>query len=299
MIEHTHPRASTTRLQQRFLWSLLLNAGLAIGEIIMSILTNSTALLADGLNNVDDVGALLLSIYSERKAKMPPDERLTFGGGRIDVLAGFAKGCFLLISAFLVLFQVGHFLLEPPDVIDGKVVLIVGVTALIVNLLSALWLRKDSCHSLNAKGTYLCMIYDAVGSLAVVASGFLSMIYGFIYFDVIASLLITFFMVKSGLSVMKECIPLFLQTAPESFDFDAFEKAVCAIAHVSSVGDVHVWSLTPQEHHLTCKVTVDEEDICVCEQVLSAVEKIAQDFGIQHATVQPVYTSENLKRFCA
>ena len=71
-----------------------------------------------------------------------------------------------------------------------------------------------------------------------------------------------------------------------------------AVQGVSSVGDIHVWSLTPNEHHLTCKVTLKNGDICKCDAIIADVEQIARSMGIQHVTVQPVYTEETLNRFC-
>ncbi|MBU0767170.1 cation diffusion facilitator family transporter [Patescibacteria group bacterium] len=210
--DHHNP----SQLETRFIKSLILNAGLAIGEIAMSIITGSTALLADGLNNIDDVAALLLSIFSERKAQQGPTERNTFGYKRMDAIAGFAKGFFLLASAFFVLIQAMHFILTP-QVIDGITVMAIGGIALIVNLLSAFWLKGDSCHSLNARGTYYCMVYDAFGSLSVIISGLLSMTFNFLYFDVIASLFIAFLMVKAGWNILRECIELFMQSAPAHF----------------------------------------------------------------------------------
>lgn len=96
-------------LLARFIWSLILNAGLAIGEIVMSLITGSTALLADGLNNLDDTAALLLRIYCDTS---PADRRRTFGHQRMDVLAGFAKGCFLLFAAVLIVYKAAYFLTE-------------------------------------------------------------------------------------------------------------------------------------------------------------------------------------------
>ena len=59
MHEHEHSCESNgTTLLTRFIWSLILNAGLAVGEILMSLITGSTALLADGLNNLDDTAFL-------------------------------------------------------------------------------------------------------------------------------------------------------------------------------------------------------------------------------------------------
>lgn len=297
MNEHEHESTGPSLLV-RFVWSLILNAGLAVGEIIMSLITGSTALLADGLNNLDDTAALILSIYSERIAKKPPDERHTFGHERMDVVAGFAKGCFLLIAAVLIVYKAISFLLSPVE-IPGLPVLITASLALVVNLLSALWLKQDACHSLNAKGTYLCMVYDAVGSVAVMISAMLTLLFGFAYFDIAASAVIVFFMVKSGTSLLRDSISIFMQTAPEGFDYDAFEEEVSSIPNVNGVGDIHVWCHAPGEYHLTCRVGVDITDFCDCDRITKQVESLCHaKFNIQHCTVQLVYDSKEISRFC-
>jgi len=295
---HGHSTGRTS-LEKRFMRALVLNGGLAVVETIGSIITGSSALLADGLMNLDDAGALILSIYSERKTKQAPDAKRTFGYARMDAFGGFVKGCLLLVTAFIAFFQALRLLLEPQE-IEGGLVIVFGAIAFVVNLVSALWLKEDSCCSLNAKGTYACMIYDAVGSAAVVASGILSLFITTIYVDVAVALLITFFMVKTGWGIFVEGMGYFLQSAPEGFNYDNFEKAVKAVKGVSSVGDIHVWSQNTKEHHLTCKVTITIDEVCDCERIISTIEEISRkQFQIQHATIQPVYSSETLQRFCS
>ena len=295
--EHSCESNGATLLT-RFIWSLILNAGLAIGEIVMSLITGSTALLADGLNNLDDTAALLLSIYSERATKKPADRRYTFGHQRMDVLAGFAKGCFLLFAAVLIVYKAAYFLMEPVE-IPGVAVLITASVALVVNLASAFWLKEDACHSLNAKGTYLCMVYDAVGSVAVMISGIATLLWGFVYFDVIASAVIVFFMAKSGLSLLRESIAIFMQTAPEGFDYDDFESAVTSIPNVEAIGDIHVWSHAPNEHHLTCRVAVEITEFCDGDRIVKAVEDLCHTrFNIQHSTIQLVYDPVDVAPNC-
>lgn len=290
--------ASSTKLEKNFIFALILNGGLAVVEMTAGIILNSSALLADGFMNVDDTAALILSIYSERKTRQAPDERRTFGYKRMDAFAGFVKGCLLLVTALMAALQALKLLIDP-EPISGIPVMIIGGIAIIVNFVSAFGLKTDACCSLNAKGTYECLKYDAIGSAAVVVSGLLSYLYGFVYFDVAAALLITFFMVKTGWSVFKEGMDYFLQSAPEDFDYGAFENAVKAVQGVKAVGDIHVWSMNSTEHHLTCKVTVKIEDVCDCEKIISRVEEICQkQFHIEHATIQPVYSEDTLNRFC-
>lgn len=290
-------RSPSSHLEQKFWGGLFLNAGLAVCEMTVSIFTGSSALLADGLMNVDDTAALLLSIYSERKTKQQPDAKRTFGYKRMDAFASFVKGCLLLVTAFLAFFQAIRLLLIPES-IDGFTVIIVGSIAFFVNLFSALWLKEDACHSLNAKSSFSCMAYDAIGSAAVVTSGILSFFFETVYFDVAAALLIAVLMARTGWGIFMEGTRLFLQSAPEDFDYDGFEKAVREVRGIQSVGDIHVWSLIPLENHLTCKVTVKIEDVCDCERIIAGVEQIALKYGVHHTTVQPVYSSETLQRFC-
>ena len=293
-----YPLASSSKLERRFITALVLNGGLAIAELVTSVVTGSSAILADGLMNVDDVVALCLSIYSERKTRQAPDERRTFGYKRMDAFAGFVKGCLLLVTSLLAFLQAIRLLFEPQEIATLPVI-VVGSIAFIVNLTSALGLRKDACCSLNAKGTFSCMAYDAVGSAAVVASAVASYFYPVIYFDVAAALLIAVFMVRTGWSIFKEGMGYFLQSAPDGFKFEEFEKAVKAVKGVTSVGDIHVWSQSPAEHHLTCKVTVKIEDFCDCDRIINKIEELCRkEFGIQHTTIQPVYTEQTLQRFC-
>ncbi len=288
----------SSKLEKNFIVALFLNGGLAVVEVTAGMILGSSALLADGFMNVDDTAALILSIYSERKTRQAPDERRTFGYKRMDAFAGFVKGCLLLVTALMAGLQAIRLLIDP-EPIYGIPVMIIGGIAIVVNFVSAFGLKADACCSLNAKGTYECLKYDVIGSAAVVVSGFLSYYFGYVYFDAAAAFLITFFMARTGWGIFKEGMGYFLQSAPEGFDYAQFDKAVKTVKGVSSVGDVHVWSNSPTEHHLTCKVTITIDEVCDCERIISQMEELChKQFHIQHATIQPVYSSETLQRFC-
>lgn len=60
------PSRPSSALEWKFIWALILNGALATSEVVMSVLTGSSALLADGLMNTDDAAALVFSIYTEK-----------------------------------------------------------------------------------------------------------------------------------------------------------------------------------------------------------------------------------------
>ncbi len=62
----------------------------------MGGITNSIAIIADGLNNLSDVGSNLASLFGFKLANKHPDAEHPYGHGRIEYFAG-------LIIAFLIL----------------------------------------------------------------------------------------------------------------------------------------------------------------------------------------------------
>ena len=143
------------------------------------------------------------------------------------------------------------------------------------------------------------MVYDAVGSAAVMVSAVLTLLLGFVYFDIAASIVVVFFMVKSGTSLLRESVSIFMQTAPENFDYDAFEADVKSIPNVVDVGDIHVWCHAPGVHHLTCRVRVAVTELCDCDRIVKRVESLSKSsFDIQHSTVGLQYDESELNRFC-
>ncbi len=279
-----------TAAGERRLWIALgIAAVTALAEIGMSVVTASNALLADGFHHADDVAVLLLGLSSTRTARRHPGIRRTLGFKRLNKLTGFAKGCVFIMSATLVFLKIIQGLVEQKPV-DSHAVILVGGVAFLVNFASALVLR-GSQTSFNAKSAYNAFVYDALGSLIVLASGVLNVILRTGMFDELASLVLGLYMLHAGWILIAKGRSVFLRTFPRNFDFAAFEQAVLALPNVVSLGDLHVWKLTHGEYHLTCRVTLRTHDLRESAQILRDLNRLCRTrFHIQHATIQPRYT---------
>lgn len=79
---------------------IVVNVILFIAKLIIGFITNSVAILADGFNNLGDVGSSVLSIMGFKFASLPPDKEHPFGHGRIEYITSFAMSMLIMIIGF-------------------------------------------------------------------------------------------------------------------------------------------------------------------------------------------------------
>ena len=130
---------------------VLLTATMMAVELVAGLLTNSMALLADGLHMGTHVAALGLTAfaywYARRHAN---DPRFAFGTWKVGVLAGFASAIVLGLVALFMAYESVARMLNPIPIDYGDAILI-AVIGFAVNLLSA-WLLHGHDHGHHDHG---------------------------------------------------------------------------------------------------------------------------------------------------
>jgi cation diffusion facilitator family transporter len=115
-----------------------LTAAMMVAEIVAGWLTNSMALLADGLHMSSHAVAIGLSAFAYAAARRHADDaRFAFGTWKIEILGGFASAVFLLMIVALMAFGSVERLLDPRP-IDYREAIAIAAVGLLVNIVSAL-----------------------------------------------------------------------------------------------------------------------------------------------------------------
>jgi len=162
---HHHHLHDTSNLSgKKIFWVTLLNATITITEVIGGILSGSLALLSDAMHNLSDTLAIAMSYVANKVARRPNNAKKTYGYKRAEILSAFINsGVLLILSGILIYEGIRRFF--TPEVIDGKLLIIVAVIGLVANLLSVLFLKKDSKESLNIKASYLHLLSHTISSV--------------------------------------------------------------------------------------------------------------------------------------
>ena len=95
---------------------------------------NSLGLISDGVHMLFDCMALMIGLIALVIQEWAPNQRFSFGYGRVNILSGFINAIFLVFIASSVFYEAIHRFIAPQE-IDNDNLLLVSVLGLLVNLL--------------------------------------------------------------------------------------------------------------------------------------------------------------------
>jgi cobalt-zinc-cadmium efflux system protein len=280
---HAHLERRTGN-SRRMRIALAINLAMLVAAVAGGLITGSLALLADAGHVLSDVGAIALGLAAAGLASRPGAPRRTFGYERSEVIAALVNGVALVVIAVLVVIAAIGRLADPPD-IDAEGVLVIGVVGLAGNCLAAWVLVRGDRTDINLEGVLRHAAADALGSVAVVASGVVILASGWLPADPIASLAIAALIAASSVRLIREPLDVLMEAAPQGVDPDELGRAICSTSGVVEVHELHIWTVTSGFDALAAHVVVDSDadrDLARRE-----VEYLLRDrFGIEHTTLQ-------------
>lgn len=269
---------------RRLLWALVITVALLAAEIVGGILSGSLALLADAGHMGSDAAALGLSLFAIWFVLRPATAEKTFGFYRVEILAALANGATLMLVAGLILAEAYARLMQPPLVRGGLMLAFAGA-GLLANIATALILSRTRRTDLNMRGAFLHVLGDLLGSIATVAASVIVIFTGWTPIDPIISALIAVLIVLGAWRLMRDSLNVLLEGTPRGMRSDDVTRAIRAVAGVSDLHDLHVWSITSDFPVLTSHIVLAEG--AEPATVLRALQMtLVERFGISHSTLQ-------------
>jgi cobalt-zinc-cadmium efflux system protein len=279
------PTSASGRHVGRLAAAFTVTAVFMVVEVVTGIATGSLALLSDGAHMVTDVigvGLALAAILAARRASKRPGR--TFGLYRAEVLAALANAVLLFGVAGYVLYEAATRFSSPPEV-PGVPVVVVSLLGLAANVIAFLLLREGASESLNLRGAYLEVVADMIGSIGVLVSGLITLVFGWRYADPVIGVAIGLFVLPRTWTLAKRSLRILFQHAPERVDVKELTGALAGLPGVGEVHDVHVWTLTSGMEVASAHLTIGPD--CDQSAVLAAArELLADDYQLEHATLQ-------------
>lgn len=283
---HHHAPASVRVL----VTALLLTAGFSVVEAIGGWISGSLALLGDAGHMFTDASALGLAALAGWLGQRPPSARHSYGFGRLEVLAAMLNALLMVGLVTAIAVAAVDRLLEARPV-EGATVTIIAAIGLIVNLLVAWVLTRDS-HNMNVRAALLHVMGDLLGSVAALISGAVIMTTGWTPIDPLLSILIVGLILNSSLRLLRESLHALLDGVPLHIHLEDVGRAMAEVKGVRSVHDLHIWSLSAERIALSAHVVID--DMEQWPELMPCLHAVLHErFHIDHPTLQPeFYKSE-------
>ena len=269
----------------RLLASLILTALFVVGEFVAGLFASSLALVSDAGHNLTDALAVGFSLYALYLARKKPTPDKTFGYYRAGILAAALNAGTLVLIALFIFYEAVHRFLNPEQVSAGIVVAVAAV-ALVLNSVIALLLRAGS-GDLNVRAAFLHMMGDAISSVGVIVAGIIILLTGWVVVDPLISVLIGLFILWSSWGIIKEAVNILMEGTPSNLNMSTLIGDMNKVPGVTSVHDVHVWTIGHDRLALSAHVNTGNCTIFQASQVFTQLNKMLEtDYNIVHSTLQ-------------
>jgi cobalt-zinc-cadmium efflux system protein len=265
-------------------WALVFTLAFAVVEAGGGWWSGSLALLSDAGHMVTDAFSLALAAFAAWIAKRPPSARHTYGLVRAEIIAALVNGLLMLgVVAFIVIEAIER--LRNPQPVAGGWVMLIAALGFAVNAVVA-WVLSHGREGLNTRAALLHVLGDLLGSAAALLAGAIIYFTGWTAADPILSLLVVALILVSTVRLLKEALHVLMEGVPPSLDLEEVGRAMAGVAGVTSVHDLHIWTLSSGQTALSAHV--DMGNLSAWPAVLAATRTLLHDrFDIDHVTLQP------------
>ncbi len=186
--------------------SILANMILAGGKIVVGIFSNSTAILAAGLDSFADIFSSIISFIGIKISGKPADEKHPYGHYKFEVLAGVVITLIIFATGAGIIYDAYKNFLKPADMAIGYLAFGVMIFSALVNeVMSRLKIyygKLESSVSLLSDGVHSRI--DVYVSLAILIGLFLAKYW--IYADATLALLMGIYIIKEAFLIGKEAV---------------------------------------------------------------------------------------------
>jgi len=274
---------------RRLALSLGITLVFVVVEVIAGFLANSLVLLTDAAHNFTDVLALALTWWALYVTTKPAHSGKTYGYHRAGILVALVNSTTLALIAIGIFYEAYRRFVAPPEV-RADLLIGVGLAAVVVNLVTALLVRRGAERDLNLKSAFLHLMGDVISTLGAVVAGIVIHFTGWNWLDPLVGMLIGFLILWNAWGIVRESVDILMEATPTDIDMDALIGDICSVEGVRGVHDLHVWSITQSMRNLSAHLVTDDVTLSAGAKIQAAVGALlAEKYGLAHATLQLEY----------
>ncbi|EGF84490.1 hypothetical protein BATDEDRAFT_4771, partial [Batrachochytrium dendrobatidis JAM81] len=270
---------------------LLLNLTFTLIEFLYGFITNSLGLTADAVHMLFDSTAIICSLIASVITKREATNHYTYGFGRVETMTGFVNALLLVFASFHIIWEAIERFYQP-EIKEAQSLLVVSILGFLVNLVGIFAFDHGgvlgSHHGHDHGGCmFLHVLSDTLGSVGVIVSTLLILMFGWTWTDPLCSIFIAILTIFTTWPLLKSAGNTLLQRIPPHIDLllSEAESRILSIPGVASTSPPHLWELNQGNIVSSIKVMArpgaDEGKIRL---EVAAVHK--ELFGVRNCTIQ-------------
>lgn len=262
---------------------ILSNIVLFLVKVAVGLLSGSISLVADGVNNLSDVGTNVVTLVGFRMAGKPPDKEHPFGHGRTEYLSSFGVSFIILLLGYELMKTSIERILHPEPVEIGLLgVGIIVFTILVkIGLSRYYWVISKELGSQALAATAMDSRNDVLATGLVLVSFGVAKATGWII-DGYAGILVALFILYNGIQFIREAINILIGTQPDHDLIERIHEYIQGFDGVLNLHDVIIHDYGPTSKMASAHVEISAEySLVVAHEIVDRIERdVLEDLGI-------------------
>ncbi len=266
---------------------IVVNLILCSLKIAVGVIIGSISVMADGLNNLTDMGSSVITTVGFKMASKPADKDHPFGHGRMEYLSAFiVAGIILLVGIELIKDSLTALIDNTPSPKYS----VISYVILAFSVIFKLWLfffnrklgKKISSQALLA--TAQDSVNDCVATAVILVAALLSTVFTFNFnLDAIMGILVGGFIIYSGIMTAKETVDKLLGQPPSDELLGALEETIMSFSDFEAIHDLIVHNYGPGRCFASVHVEVSQNiNVVHCHEQIDLCEKlVGEKLGVE------------------
>ena len=265
---------------------IICNLILCIFKIAVGALTHSISIIADGFNNLSDMGSSVITILGFKLANKPADKDHPFGHGRIEYMSAFIVAILILLVGFeLMKTSVGALIDGTPMPTYSLVSIIILAVSVVFKLWLFLFNRKigKKIESETLLATAQDSLNDSVATAVILLSVTISKLVPIPFnLDAVMGVAVALFILFAGFNAAKETLNRILGEPPTADLITDIEKTILSHDDFVGIHDLIVHNYGPGRLFASVHVEVPQDiNIVECHEQIDLCEKeIYETLGV-------------------
>ncbi len=194
---------------------LIVNTLLVILKFLSGIVAKSQAMIADSLHSLSDEIATISVLLSIQYSQKPPDKEHPYGHGNVEVLVAIFVSILILLTGIFLGYSAIHSILHKHFYLPGKTAIYAAIVSIIVKEILYKYTinvgRKLNSPAIIANAyDHRSDAFSSIGALISILAARM----GMLYLDPIGGMIISLFILKMGVNIIKENIKIIMDATP-------------------------------------------------------------------------------------
>ncbi|RBP41549.1 cation diffusion facilitator family transporter [Garciella nitratireducens] len=262
---------------------LIANITLFLTKLILGVLINSISLIADGLNNLSDVGSSIISLLGFKLSSKPADKEHPLGHGKTEYISALIISFIILFLGFELIQNSIDRILNPSQVKFSWISVILLLIAIALKLWMGLFNRTlgKMIHSKSLAATAVDSLSDVFSTsivlISILVSPFVS-----IPIDGYMGIFVSIIILYNGFSLIKDTLNSLLGEAPDPELMKQIEEMVLCFDGIKGIHDLIIHDYGPNRTMATLHAEVsDQLSPVVAHEIVDAAErKVSRELNV-------------------